>query len=678
MAGAGSQLQFAQNGGGEFANAIMGAGELHLIGGTLQLTEAAGANTYSGGTVVETGSTLDLTTNQVSTGNANITDAGGLIVFDQDFSGTYTGVISDGLEMGTGPMLSGSLDIDDSAADNASSANVTLTAQQTYTGDTYVEAGTLTLDTVNAIADSSGVILGRVGGAVDAQTANLVLDANNQLTSLSSEAGNTTSVVLNGNVLTLAPTPTSTSSYGGSIVDGSAAGSLVIAGTGTVSLSGSDSFSGGVTLDSGTLVLDNSSAAGTGAITFDTGATLSIGFGDTPTNLIKDIAIGDTIDLQGVGTETTFTYVAGVLTVSGGSQSVALDIAQPPTHEGFDLTPDGNGGTILTVAPDAGPTITPVAPSIIGPGQTIEIGTVAPGLSGDTLTLQQTGGDGTVSLELVKGVEEVIYTAPSDIGRGILDSVSYTVTDEYNDAATGSSMVPVAPSTDTDYVGTADRILLVGNGNSAINALAGHVTILGGNGSDIVFAGTMDGMALGNGNDTVLGGSGDTILMGNGTDTISTGADSLVLVGNGSDTIAVGASSSVFAGNGADTVIAGPNDYITVGNGADIIYGAAGDTISVGKGHDTFAFGISPGETTAGLIGPVTINDFNPNTDVIEIASTLASWDSSYAALTSPPSHITTDARGDAVIHLDSNASDIITLVGVHVSSLHASDFNFV
>jgi hypothetical protein len=60
LAGAGSQLQFAQNGGGQFGNAVTGTGELHLIGGTLQLTETTGANTYSGGTVVETGSTLDL------------------------------------------------------------------------------------------------------------------------------------------------------------------------------------------------------------------------------------------------------------------------------------------------------------------------------------------------------------------------------------------------------------------------------------------------------------------------------------------------------------------------------------------------------------------------------------------------------------------------------------------
>ena len=76
-----SQLQFAQNGGGVFANAVSGTGELHLIGGTLQLTGIN--NTYSGGTVVETGSTLDLTTRNVSSGNANITDAGGLIVFDR-------------------------------------------------------------------------------------------------------------------------------------------------------------------------------------------------------------------------------------------------------------------------------------------------------------------------------------------------------------------------------------------------------------------------------------------------------------------------------------------------------------------------------------------------------------------------------------------------------------------
>ena len=110
----GTELQFAQSGGGQFAGTVTGAGALHLIGGTLQLTGTS--NSYSGGTFVETGSILDLTTANVSSGNANIANAGGLIVFDQATTGTYSGVISDARQMraGTGPLLSGSLVKDDS------------------------------------------------------------------------------------------------------------------------------------------------------------------------------------------------------------------------------------------------------------------------------------------------------------------------------------------------------------------------------------------------------------------------------------------------------------------------------------------------------------------------------------------------------------------------------------
>ena len=115
----GADLQFAQNGGDQYAGTISGAGTLHLIGGTLQLT---GTNTYSAGTIVETGSILDITTADLPTINENITDAGGLVVFDQSTSGDFTGVISDGSEMGIGPTLSGSLDKDDSGSDNAAAA----------------------------------------------------------------------------------------------------------------------------------------------------------------------------------------------------------------------------------------------------------------------------------------------------------------------------------------------------------------------------------------------------------------------------------------------------------------------------------------------------------------------------------------------------------------------------
>ena len=330
-----SQLQFAQNGGGVFANAVSGTGELHLIGGTLQLTGIN--NTYSGGTVVETGSTLDLTTRNVSTGNANITDAGGLIVFDQDFVGTYSGVISDGQEMGTGPMESGSLDIDNST--NGSGGGVELTAVQAYSGATYVEAGTLTLDAVNTtIADSSGVTLGRVGGAVDGQTASLQLLDNNTLASLSSDAGNTTSVVLNGNTLTLDPGTGVSSTFGGTISDGSSVGNVIIDGTGTVTFAGSNSYSGNTTVEDGTLVIDGTN--GNSAITVDNGGAI----GGTGTAGAVTVDSGGTF---APGDPSTMT-VASLTLESGSTFDEEIGGASPGTGgaSGYDQTVIESSGTI--------------------------------------------------------------------------------------------------------------------------------------------------------------------------------------------------------------------------------------------------------------------------------------------------------------------------------------------
>jgi hypothetical protein len=113
---------------------------------------------------------------------------------------------------------------------------------------------------------------------------------------------------------------------------------------------------------------------------------------------------------------------------------------------------------------------------------------------------------------------------------------------------------------------------------------------------------------------------------------------------------------------------------IKLGNGPDTVYAAKGDTITVGNGHDTFVFGLSPGQTTAGMIGPATINHFSAANDVIQIARSLpGGWDPSFTSLSS---HIQT-VSGNAVITLDTSG-DTMTLVGVSASSLHASNFHFV
>ena len=273
---AGAELQYAGNGGSVFNDPVQGGGIFHLIGGTVQLTSTA--NTYSGGTVVEAGSTLDLTTNNVSSGNANIINAGGLVVFDQAISGTYSGVISDGrqMEATTGPLLSGSLVKDDSTG--ASSGNLTLGAVQTYTGGTFVEAGTLTLGVANAVATSSGVDLGRVGGPLGVgavasggpATAILSLSADNTIQGLMDETGNNTAVQLNANTLTFNIAGGRAFNYNGVI---SGTGGLVMSGGGTEVLTGTSNYTGTTVINGGLLSV-NGSIASSSQTTVNAGGAL--------------------------------------------------------------------------------------------------------------------------------------------------------------------------------------------------------------------------------------------------------------------------------------------------------------------------------------------------------------------------------------------------------------------
>jgi Ca2+-binding RTX toxin-like protein len=103
-------------------------------------------------------------------------------------------------------------------------------------------------------------------------------------------------------------------------------------------------------------------------------------------------------------------------------------------------------------------------------------------------------------------------------------------------------------------------------------------------------------------------------------------------------------------------------DTITVGNGNDTIYVGSNDRVTVGTGQDSFVFQ----QTTPGNIGAVTVTGFDPGKDVITFSTQLT---------TSVSYH--DNAQGNAVVTVD-NAGDTITLVGVHASELHPSDFHFV
>ena len=343
---AGTELQYAGNDGSKFNDPISGAGIFHLIGGIVQLT---GANSYSGGTVIEQGSTLDLTTANVSTTNANIANAGGLVVFDQTSNGNYNGVISDArqMEATSGPLLSGSLVKDDSTG--ASSGNVTLTAVQAYSGGTFVEAGTLTLGVANAIAASSGVDLGRIGGSTATQLANsqpntatLALSANNTIQGLMDETGNNTFVQLGSNTLTFNVGSGQVFNFGGVIAG---TGNLVMSGGGAEFLNGISSYTGTTTVNGGLLSV-NGSIASSSLTTVNAGGALGgTGF------------VGNTIINGGtLAPGNNATGATGTLTVNGNLvfTTAALYLVQVTQANPSAVSVTGTAtlaGTVQVVSP---------------------------------------------------------------------------------------------------------------------------------------------------------------------------------------------------------------------------------------------------------------------------------------------------------------------------------------
>jgi uncharacterized protein (TIGR03118 family) len=260
-----------------------------------------------------------------------------------------------------------------------------------------------------------------------------------------------------------------------------------------------------------------------------------------------------------------------------------------------------------------------------------------------------------------------------DFGTGGLNGSPDTLyfTDGINGQADGlfGAISPVTSPVTVTTIGNASGTfnetisgpgaLTVGNGRDTVNVSGGtDASIKIGNGTDnLTFSGGTDNnISIGNGDDTVSlsGGSGIPNSLGTGN---------TVTLGNGADTVTAAASNSITLGNGHDTVFAGANDAVTLGNGKDTIYVGLGDTVTVGTGHDSFVFQ----QTTAGNIGAVTINHFDPSRDVIVMQQTLASTFSAHD-----------DVHGNAVITFAGDNSDAITLMGVHASALHSSDFHLV
>ncbi|EKO5066102.1 fibronectin-binding autotransporter adhesin ShdA [Salmonella enterica] len=254
-----------QVGEGELENTLSGSGSL-VKTGTGELT-LSGNNTYSGGTTI-TGGTLTAD-HADSLGTGTIANNGVLQVGEGELENTLFG--------------SGSLV-------KTGTGELTLSGDNTYSGGTTITGGTLTADHADSLGsgdiDNSGVLqagegelentLSGSGSLVKTGTGELTLSGDNTYSGGTTITGGTltadhadslgTGAIANSGVLQVGEGELENTLSG--------SGSLVKTGTGELTLSGDNSYSGATTITDGTLIAANVNALGSGNI--DNSGTLML------------------------------------------------------------------------------------------------------------------------------------------------------------------------------------------------------------------------------------------------------------------------------------------------------------------------------------------------------------------------------------------------------------------
>ena len=367
-------------------------------------------------------------------------------------------------------------------------------------------------------------------------------------------------------------------------------------------------------MDSGTLELGNVHAAGTGAITFASGATatLKIDAGDVPANIISGFAPGDIIDLADVvATSATLNpqqrRADDLERRRDGGDAAARRGRRPGKLRDVQRR---RGGTDIEAVPLKPIVVTGTTSAIV----TSDEVAVQP-FSAIVINDPNAGQTETAVVTLSNPANGALSDPHAATDGGVIKNGVYTVTGSASAVATaldelvftpkahevapGSSVattiIVAVADTGQQSASFADNVtanalntITLGNGIASIKGSATGSQITFGSGAHIV---TLHG----NGN-VVKGGDGLTVIsggasynvvaLGAGADGVSlSGGDNTVTLGNGLDVVTLGGGgNTVTLGNGLDAVtVGGSGNQISLGSGVDVVHGGTGDTISLNK-----------------------------------------------------------------------------------------------
>ncbi|ECD1551711.1 autotransporter outer membrane beta-barrel domain-containing protein [Salmonella enterica subsp. enterica serovar Ouagadougou] len=401
------------NTGGDFDNAISGSGQVVKSGDeTLTLS---GANSYTGGTIIS-GGTL-VATNVDALGTGDVTDNATLELntggtFDNAIGGsgkveksgddaltlsgrnTYTGgtTINDGTLVATSVEALGSGDVTNDAvlalntggdfANNiggtgsvvkSGDETLTLSGSNTYTGGTLISSGTLVANDVNALGtgdvtdnatlmlNTGGDFINNIGGTGRVEKSGddtLTLSGSNTYTGGTLISGGTlvasnVEALGSGDVTNNAVLELNTGGTFDNAISGS--GQVVKSGDETLTLSGANSYTGGTTINDGTLIATSVDALGSGDVTDN--ATLALNTGGTFDNTISgsgkvEKSGDDALTLSGANSYTGGTLISGGTLIASNVEALGTgDVTNNATLElntggDFDNAISGSGQVV--------------------------------------------------------------------------------------------------------------------------------------------------------------------------------------------------------------------------------------------------------------------------------------------------------------------------------------------
>jgi filamentous hemagglutinin family protein len=493
-------------------------------------------------------------------------------------------------------------------APNTYSLNINSGTGKASIGGSVANVSTLTINSNSSLSEIAGVISGSTALTKSGTAGVLTLSANNTYSGGTTISAGTLQVgaggssgAISGNIVnnaTLTFNRSDDLSYADVI---SGTGALSKLGTGALTLSGTNTYSGATSISAGTLKAASGAALGTGAVsvgstgildltysgTVSLGSTLSMSSGAAITNSANtsNLSVTGASTLAGnINTAGNQTYT-GAVTLSGNTTLTTLNSSQVNTNGTitFGAAVDGtaSGAQSLTITSGTG---------AVSFGSTV----------GGTMPLSSltiTGGSTSTGQTTTLG-GNVTTSGNQSFGGNLTLGANASLTSTAN---SGNGAVTINGSVSTNSVQSSGTVQFLVGGNykvstdngSTWNSYTATSSSSGGSGLNITYSGVSSGTAA-TANSSGAAGVSTYIFNANS----ATSYNYLLLGGGG------GGGTYAGGGGGAGGILSGAitlsttNYYITVGNG-----GAGGSPTTISNGQNGGASGISGAMVSLSALG---------------------------------------------------------------------------